>query len=96
MNALERAQPALASRDMQQMARSLGYDPQRVRSWASDKINELSRSTWDSDKAEAARLGQLLQELDADPNALAPFGKASGPPFCNLKHKDSRTRQSAL
>jgi hypothetical protein len=71
MNALERAQPALASRDMQQMARSLGYDPQRVRSWASDKINELSRSTWDSDKAEAARLGQLLQELDADPNALA-------------------------
>jgi GNAT superfamily N-acetyltransferase len=89
------ASPALASRDMQQMARSLGYDTQRVRSWASDKINELSRSTWDSDKAEAARLGQLLQELDADPNALAAIrqGERSSVLQSQAQRQQNRTER---
>lgn len=94
-NALEHPQGILASRDMVQLARSLGYDPQRVRSYAQEKVNELSSSRWASDQSEAARFGQLLQEIDANPNALSAIrqGERSSVQQSQLERQQQRTER---
>jgi hypothetical protein len=63
-------QPQLALRDMQILARSMGYDPQRLTTYAQRKADDLARSSWASDRTEAERLLSLVREIGSNPDAL--------------------------